>query len=102
VWQRVAERLVRGENVRAALAYVARWEAPLGIVYRTDAQAEKRVRVVGVFPEDAHPPIRYPVALTARAPSEAGRLADFLASDTEPQIFLRYGFLPPRAARERR
>ncbi|TLZ14712.1 MAG: molybdate ABC transporter substrate-binding protein, partial [Gammaproteobacteria bacterium] len=56
VWSRVSDRAVRGENVRAALAYVARGEAPLGIVYRTDAQAERRVRVVDVFPEDSHPP----------------------------------------------
>src|ERR1700687_3186731 len=62
VWQRVSGRLVRGENVRTALAYVARGEAPLGIVYQTDAQAEKRVRVVGVFPEDTHPTIISPVA----------------------------------------
>jgi len=59
VWSRVSDRAVRGENVRAALAYVARGEAPLGIVYRTDAQAERRVRVVDVFPEDSHPPITY-------------------------------------------
>ena len=98
VWQSVSDRLVRGENVRAALAYVARGEAPLGIVYQTDAQAEKRVRVVGVFPEDSHPPITYPLALTVRARPEAARFADFLASDTARQIFTRYGFtaLPRR------
>jgi molybdate transport system substrate-binding protein len=94
VWQRVSGRLVRGENVRAALAYVARGEAPLGIVYGTDAQAEKRVRVVGVFPEGSHPPITYPVALTVRAPPEAARLADFLTGETARQIFTRYGFGP--------
>jgi len=92
VWQSVSDRLVRGENVRAALAYVARGEAPLGIVYQTDAQAEKRVRVVGVFPEDSHPPITYPLALTVRARPEAARFADFLASETARQIFTRYGF----------
>ena len=98
VWQSVSDRLVRGENVRAALAYVARGEAPLGIVYQTDAQAEKRVRVVGVFPEDSHPPITYPLALTVRARPEAARFADFLASDTARQIFTRHGFtaLPRR------
>jgi molybdate transport system substrate-binding protein len=99
VWQSVSARLVRGENVRAALAYVARGEAPLGIVYQTDAQAERRVRVVGVFPEDSHPPITYPLALTIRARSEAARFADFLASDTARQIFTRYGFTPPPSAR---
>ena len=58
--------LARAENVRAALAYVARGEAPLGIVYGTDAQAEQRVRVVEVFPADTHPPIVYPAAVTAQ------------------------------------
>jgi molybdate transport system substrate-binding protein len=67
VWPQVSGRLVAAENVRAALEYVARGEAPLGIVYRTDAQAEKRVRVVAVFPPDSHPPITYPLALTAAA-----------------------------------
>ncbi len=99
VWQSVSDRLVRGENVRAALAYVARGEAPLGIVYQTDAQAEKRVRVVGVFPEDSHPPITYALALTVRARPEAARFADFLASETARQIFTRYGFTPLPAAR---
>jgi molybdate transport system substrate-binding protein len=94
-WSRVADRLVRGENVRAALAYVARGEAPLGIVYRTDAQAEKRVRVVDVFPEDSHPPIVYPVALTARAPPEAARLVEFLTGEAAREIFTRYGFSTP-------
>ena len=60
VWDRVSSRIVRAENVRAALAFVARGEAPLGIVYRTDALAEKRVRIVDVFPEDSHPPVTYP------------------------------------------
>jgi len=92
VWQSVSDRLVRGENVRAALAYVARGEAPLGIVYQTDAQAEKRVRVVDVFPEDSHPPITYALARTVRARPEAARFADFLASETARQIFTRYGF----------
>ena len=91
-WSRVRERVVRGENVRAALEYVARGEAPLGIVYRTDAQAEKRVRVVDVFPQDSHPPIIYPVALTARAPPEAAQFAEFLAGDVALRIFERYGF----------
>ena len=70
-----------GEYARAALAYVARGEAPLGIVYQTDAQAEKRVRVVGVFREGSHPPITYPVAPTVRARPEAARLADFLTGE---------------------
>ncbi len=99
VWQSVSDRLVRGENVRAALAYVARGEAPLGIVYQTDAQAEKRVRVVGVFPEDSHSPITYALALTVRARPEAARFADFLATETARQIFTRYGFTTLPAAR---
>jgi len=93
VWPQVSGRLVAAENVRAALEYVARGEAPLGIVYRTDAQAEKRVRVVDVFPADTHPPITYPMALTAAASPLAGRYAAFLRGDTAAAIFARAGFV---------
>jgi molybdate transport system substrate-binding protein len=96
VWERVANRLARADNVRAALEYVARGESPLGIVYRTDAQAEKRVRVVDTFPADSHPPITYPIALTSSARPEAARFSDFLDSDTARQIFIRRGFVPLR------
>jgi molybdate transport system substrate-binding protein len=100
-WDSVAPRLVRAENVRAALEYVARGEATLGIVYRTDALAEKRVRLVDVFPADSHPPIVYPVALTARASSQAATFEAFLESDAARQIFVRYGFerLPLKTSR---
>lgn len=96
VWEQLAPLLVRAENVRAALEYVARGEATLGIVYRTDALAEKRVRIVATFPSDSHPPIIYPVALTARALPEASAFEAFLASAAARAIFGRYGFeLPP-------
>ena len=92
VWDSVQSRLARAENVRAALAYVARGEAPLGIVYLTDAQAEKRVRVVDVFPEDTHPPILYPAAMTANAQPAAQKYLEFLAGPQAQEIFRRYGF----------
>jgi molybdate transport system substrate-binding protein len=92
VWGRVMPQLVRAENVRAALEYVARGDAPLGIVYRTDALVEKRVRVVGVFPADSHPPIVYPIALTGRAgPAAASYLAFVTGADARP-IFRKWGF----------
>jgi molybdate transport system substrate-binding protein len=94
LWDQVAARLVRAENVRAALEYVARGEAPLGIVYRTDALADRRVRIVDTFPADSHPPIIYPVALTAHAGPAAARFAAFLTSVPARQIFARYGFEP--------
>ena len=65
VWDSVADRVVQSENVRLALAFVARGEAPAGIVYATDAAAEPAVKVIGTFPADSHPPILYPVAMTA-------------------------------------
>ncbi|WP_274630496.1 molybdate ABC transporter substrate-binding protein [Arvimicrobium flavum] len=65
VWSSVEGKVAQAENVRAALALVATGEAPLGIVYKTDAAAEKKVKVVGTFPEDSHAPIVYPVAQTA-------------------------------------
>ena len=101
VWERVADRLARAENVRAALEYVARGETPLGIVYRTDALAEKNVRIVDVFPADTHPPITYPLALTAQARPASERFASFVGGDAARQIFLRRGFvvLAPPARR---
>ncbi|MBV9344577.1 MAG: molybdate ABC transporter substrate-binding protein [Gammaproteobacteria bacterium] len=92
LWDGVSARIARAENVRAALAYVARGETPLGVVYRTDAQSEPRVSVVGVFPGYTHPPIHYPVALTARAGPTAGRYLDFLRSATARAFFRRAGF----------
>jgi molybdate transport system substrate-binding protein len=93
VWDSVSDRLARAENVRTALAYVARGETPLGIVYRTDAAAEPRVRVVDVFPPHTHPPISYPVALTAGAQPGAVRYEQFLSGDEARRIFQRYGFV---------
>jgi molybdate transport system substrate-binding protein len=101
VWEKLAPRLVRAENVRVALEYVARGEATLGIVYRTDALAEPRVRIVDVFPASTHEPIVYPVALTAHATAEAAAFETFLEGDAARQIFVRYGFerLPLRTSR---
>jgi molybdate transport system substrate-binding protein len=94
VWSQVSSRVAPAENVRAALAFVARGEAPLGIVYRTDALAEKRVRIVDVFPESTHPPIKYPVALLTHSGPEAAQLIEFLRSARARQIFGRHGFQP--------
>ena len=98
VWNGVAPRLVRAENVRAALAYVARGDAPLGIVYRTDALVETRVRVVGVFPAGSHPPIVYPVALTRTAGPGAAPFLSFITSAAARPIFRKWGFEPLSSA----
>ncbi|HVO45861.1 MAG TPA: molybdate ABC transporter substrate-binding protein, partial [Steroidobacteraceae bacterium] len=91
-WSSVADRLVRAENVRAALAFVARGEASLGIVYSTDALAEKRVRIVAEFPSDSYPPIMYPIALTTHAGPDAARFVEFVRSRAARATFARYGF----------
>lgn len=92
VWDQVAARLARAENVRAALMYVSRGEAPLGIVYASDAVVDKNVRVVDTFPAYTHEPIVYPVALTSSAKAEAARFVAYLISPEGHRIFLRYGF----------
>jgi molybdate transport system substrate-binding protein len=92
VWDQVAPRVAQAENVRAALAFVARKEAPLGIVYGTDAKSEPAVRVVGVFPAESHPKILYPVALTATAKQEARKFLDFLLSPEAAPAFEGQGF----------
>jgi molybdate transport system substrate-binding protein len=92
VWDEVVPRLARAENVRIALQYVARGEAPLGIVYASDASADKSVRVVDTFPEDAHEPIVYPIALTKSAKSQAEGFVAWLTGPQGRDIFARYGF----------
>ena len=91
-WAKAEPKLASAENVRAALALVGRGEAPLGIVYETDAKVEKNVKFVGYFPEDSHPPITYPVALTANARPEAARYLAFLRSGVAKAVFETYGF----------
>ena len=92
VWDDVAGHLVRAENVRGALAYVARGEVPLGIVYETDARIEHKVRIVGLFPEDSHPPITYPLALTRDSRPAAEAFAHYLRGPEARTIFERFGF----------
>jgi molybdate transport system substrate-binding protein len=92
LWTAAEPKLAMAENVRAALTLVARGEAPLGIVYATDAAAEPKVKVVGTFPADSHPAIIYPVALTAKAPAGTAAYAAFLRSDAAKAIFTKYGF----------
>ncbi len=91
-WAGAEPRLAMAENVRAALALVSRGEAPLGIVYETDARIEPGVKVVGRFPENSHPPIVYPAALTANAGPAAERYHRFLQSGTAVVFFERHGF----------
>ncbi len=84
--------MAMAENVRAALALVARGEAALGIVYATDAKVEPGVKIVGVFPDDSHPAIVYPVAATVTAKPEAAGYLAFLRSRAAKSIFEKYGF----------
>jgi molybdate transport system substrate-binding protein len=94
VWDGVAGRIAGAENVRAALALVDRGEAPLGIVYRTDALIDQGVRIVDTFPADSHAPIIYPIALTLGAKSDAAKFAAYLGSPASSAVFARFGFVP--------
>jgi molybdate transport system substrate-binding protein len=94
LWETVAGAVAQSENTRAALALVAAGEAPFGIVYATDAAAEDNVTVVGTFPDDAHGPIIYPVALLRGATDAADRaFYDALSSAAALARFREYGFL---------
>ena len=92
VWSAVEPKMAMASNVRAALVLVARGEAPLGIVYSTDAKVEPGVKIVGVFPESSHPPIIYPVAATVSAKPEAMPYLAFLRSQAAKAILENYGF----------
>ncbi|WP_447957429.1 molybdate ABC transporter substrate-binding protein [Vreelandella sp. EE7] len=96
-WEALAPRLARGSDVRAALALVEREEAPVGVVYQTDALASPRVHTLGLFPADTHEPITYPVALigaddASKDATAAQTLRTWLESDEALAIFGEYGF----------
>ncbi len=94
LWSSVKDKIAASESVRAALLLVSRCEAPLGIVYQTDAAADKGVTVIGTFPESSHPPIIYPIAQTTQGTSEkTAAYLDFLRSDTARPFFEAQGFV---------
>jgi molybdate transport system substrate-binding protein len=93
VWASVAKQVARTDNVRAALALVSRGEAPFGIVYATDAQADNGVKIVDTFPADSYPPIVYPAAVLASSKSRAARLfLDYIRSAQAKPTWEKYGF----------
>ena len=92
VWNTVVDHTANAESVRVALAYVARGETPLGIVYTTDAQIEPKVKIVDTFPDKTHAPIVYPAALTKDAKPEAKAFLDFLSGPQARAVFVKYGF----------
>ena len=93
-WAKIETRIVGTEDVRTALAFVERGECSLGIVYKTDAQLSKKVKVVATFPAASHTPIEYPGALTKNAGAESKTFWAFLQSDEANAVFVRYGFSP--------
>jgi molybdate transport system substrate-binding protein len=96
VWNEVADRIIRADSVRSALAFVDRGEAPLGIVYETDAMIDKNVRIVDVFPATSHAPIVYPVALTVHAKPDAAKFVAYVMSPAADAAFKAYGFVRAR------
>ncbi|MFC7554429.1 molybdate ABC transporter substrate-binding protein [Pseudoroseomonas wenyumeiae] len=93
-WDRVSPRLARADNVRSALLLVERGEAPLGIVYATDAAASKGVKVIGTFPAESHPAVTYPFAITRRAAgnTEARGFFAFITGGEAADVYRRFGF----------
>ena len=92
-WAAAEGKLAMAENVRATLAFVARGETAIGIVYETDAKIEPKVKIVGVFPDGSYPPVIYPAAATAATTNPAvARYLNFLRSSAAKAIFEKYGF----------
>jgi molybdate transport system substrate-binding protein len=92
VWDQVKSSIAQAENVRAALALVSRGEAPLGIVYATDAKSDANVKILGTFPDNTHPPIIYPAAATAAANTDALAFLNFLKGPAADRVFEEKGF----------
>ncbi len=93
MWDKVKERIVGANSVRAALALVERGEVPYGIVYATDAAITPKVKIVGTFPADSHPPVEYPFALLKDQDTEAAKdVFTFLVGPQAKGIYEKYGF----------
>jgi molybdate transport system substrate-binding protein len=93
VWQSIEKSVARAKDVRAALALVERGETPLGVVYATDAAISDKVKVVGVFPLESHPPIVYPVAVVlGKGKGATGSFVELLKGPESKAIFEKYGF----------
>jgi len=91
-WAAAEPKLAQAENVRATLAFVARGETPIGIVYETDAKVEPNVKIIAYFPDGSYPPVTYPVAATETAKPDAGKYLQFLRSSAAKAVFEKYGF----------
>jgi molybdate transport system substrate-binding protein len=91
-WAKVEPKLAQAENVRATLAFVARGETPVGIVYETDAKVEPNVKIIGRFPEGSHAPVIYPVAATENAKADTAKYLNFLHTGAAKAVFEKYGF----------
>ena len=97
LWDSLAPLVAQSDNVRAALAFVAQGEAPLGIVYATDAAVQDNVTVIATFPPDSHAPITYPAAITAQSVSPAAQaFLDYLSSDAARAVWAAAGFTVPQ------
>jgi len=93
VWDQVKDKIAQADNVRAALQLVSRGEAPLGIVYATDAKSDPNVKVIDIFPEGTHPPIIYPIAIMASSTNaDAPALLAYLKSSATQSVFKDQGF----------
>lgn len=92
-WAAAEPKLAQAENVRATLAFVARDETPIGIVYETDAKIEPKVKIIGAFPDGSYPPVTYPVAATTTATKQGvSQYLSFLRTPVTKAIFEKYGF----------
>ncbi|WP_108816401.1 molybdate ABC transporter substrate-binding protein [Loktanella sp. Alg231-35] len=101
LWRSLSARLAEVDNVRAALALVARGQAPLGIVYQSDVRVSGNVKELAVFPNETHPPIRYVGAVTTHAAGpEPAAFLDYLLGDAGQVAMADAGFLPPMEQRE--
>jgi molybdate transport system substrate-binding protein len=92
VWDSVSGKIAAADNVRAAMQFVSRGEAPYGIVYETDTRVDPGVHIVAAFPENSHPPIIYPVALTKTAVPQAKDFLNYLSGPDAKAIFEKAGF----------